>query len=344
MKMHLMLGLGILAGFSACKKADSVVVVNVSINADVSSIYSLRVAMSTAQAHDSKVYPTTPSATAIPSSASFAIVLPRSRTGRLDLAVDGVGTSEKIVAHGTAQTDIIAGGTATVSIIVAAGAPPCGNGVVDPGETCDDGNQFSFDGCDFRCQTESASLDAGFHDTATYETEEVADVQDSKADVGIADATYTADAAQDIKGPGQADGWNPDDASQLGQADTGTDADPVSAQDSDARLLDATGGYTTSGVTAYLGVNPCYTAYDRAHAPTTNDAMGGGWDPATNTCYTPTWPIMSGICGTKPACGTYEPGTLLVWDANDLRYRYLGDVSGGIVCLPNDTPYVVPCS
>ena len=328
MKMHLLLGLGILAGFSACKKADSVVVVNVSINADVSSIYSLRVAMSTAQAHDSKVYPPTPSATAIPSSASLAIVLPRSRTGRLDLAVDGVGTAENIVAHGTAQTDIIAGGTATVSIIVAAGAPPCENGVVDPGETCDDGNQFSFDGCDFRCQAEGPSLDAGFHDTATYETEKVADVQDSKADVGIADATYTADAAQEIKGLSQVDG-----SSQ-------TDASPVD----DARLLDATGGYTSSGVTAYLGVNPCYTAYDRAHAPTTNDAMGGGWDFATNTCYTPTWPIMSGICGTKPACGTYAPGTLLVWDANDLRYRYLGDVSGGVVCLPNDTPYIVPCS
>lgn len=32
--------------------------------------------------------------------------------------------------------------------------PPCGNGVLDPGELCDDGNAVSGDGCDANCQVE----------------------------------------------------------------------------------------------------------------------------------------------------------------------------------------------
>src|SRR5450755_2201622 len=31
----------------------------------------------------------------------------------------------------------------------------CGNGTIDPGETCDDGNVASGDGCSATCQTES---------------------------------------------------------------------------------------------------------------------------------------------------------------------------------------------
>ena len=30
----------------------------------------------------------------------------------------------------------------------------CGNGAVEPGETCDDGNHVDGDGCDFACQLE----------------------------------------------------------------------------------------------------------------------------------------------------------------------------------------------
>jgi cysteine-rich repeat protein len=32
--------------------------------------------------------------------------------------------------------------------------PNCGNGVLDPGEQCDDGNRFNFDGCDSSCRYE----------------------------------------------------------------------------------------------------------------------------------------------------------------------------------------------
>jgi integrase len=58
MKARFPLALGLLASFSACKDADSVVLVNVSINPDASPVYSLRVAMSTARAHDTKIVST----------------------------------------------------------------------------------------------------------------------------------------------------------------------------------------------------------------------------------------------------------------------------------------------
>jgi len=166
MKTRAFLALGLLVGLSACKEADSVVLVNVSINTDVSPVYSLRVTMSSAQTHDLKLYPAQQATAAIPSSASLVIVLPRSRAGRLDLAVDGVDNTGKNVAHGTTQTVIVVGGSVTTSAVLAAGSALCGNGIVDPGETCDDGNLYSFDGCDFRCQAEGLRPDAAVLDSA----------------------------------------------------------------------------------------------------------------------------------------------------------------------------------
>ena len=99
-------------------------------------------------------------------------------------------------------------------------------------------------------------------------------------------------------------------------------------------LADARDGYTDKGVTANLGVNLC-AGYYAAKGET------AGWLPAASangTCY-----VKEGVCGDRPACGTYAPGALEVWNATDARYRYLGDPSGGYVCLPNDRPYVVPC-
>ena len=39
-------------------------------------------------------------------------------------------------------------------------SPTCGNGVVDTGETCDDGNTASGDGCSSTCQTETSAVPA----------------------------------------------------------------------------------------------------------------------------------------------------------------------------------------
>ena len=188
MKTRPFLAVGLLIGLSACKKADSVILVNASINPDVSPIYSLRVSMSSAQTQDSKVYPAKQSATAIPTSASLVIVLPRSRSGRVDLAVDGVDNAGINVAHGTAQAVIVVGGSVTTTVVLTAGPTLCGNDSIEPGETCDDGNQFSFDGCDFRCQVEIPMRDAGVPDTSVPEAGNLDSLADGPDDMARMDA------------------------------------------------------------------------------------------------------------------------------------------------------------
>jgi len=200
MKMRLLMALGLLAGISSCKEADSVVVVNVSINSDVQPVYSLRVAMSTARTHDTKTYPANASKTPMPSSASFAIVLPRSRAGLLDLALDGLDIDGKSVAYGTTQTAIIVGGTVPVSVVLAAGASLCGNGLIDPGETCDDGDQFSFDGCDFRCQAEGSGQDAAFPDSAVTDEGRTDAFLQGPPDAARAESTADSTVSPDLPG------------------------------------------------------------------------------------------------------------------------------------------------
>ena len=201
MKLRLPMAMVLLASFSACKQPDSVVFADVAIGSKLAPLYSIRVAMSSAQTHDTKVYPATPSSTPLPSSASLVIVLPRSRTGVLDLAFEGLdldGTS--VLAHGTARTTIVVGSNATASVSLVAGPSLCGNGVVDPGDTCDDGNQFSFDGCDFRCQNENAQDDAGAPDGLPWNAKDTFLALDLAPDSATPDAPYSADLALDLKG------------------------------------------------------------------------------------------------------------------------------------------------
>jgi len=53
------------------------------------------------------------------------------------------------------------GGTANVTITLSAGASLCGNGVVDGGEQCDDGDRFTNGTCDFQCRRQTGAGGAG---------------------------------------------------------------------------------------------------------------------------------------------------------------------------------------
>jgi hypothetical protein len=97
------------------------------------------------------------------------------------------------------------------------------------------------------------------------------------------------------------------------------------------------GGYTPNGVTANLGVNPCQNTVQHPECDLAV-TVGCGWDPATNKCYPVGGNVITNfICDSTKMCSmaTYQPGTVLIWKPTDARYTYLGDSSGGYVCLPN---------
>ncbi len=61
-------------------------------------------------------------------------------------------------AQGTGATRVVYGTSGSVTLVCQSNA--CGNGIVDPGEQCDDGNQLDGDGCESDCRPTPASTHA----------------------------------------------------------------------------------------------------------------------------------------------------------------------------------------
>ncbi|HXU06716.1 MAG TPA: hypothetical protein VN903_37425 [Polyangia bacterium] len=144
----------------ACNKPDSVVVVKVTADADVPSVFQLRAFVSNAGDGETRVFPETAAAQPIVFDTSFSLTLPRARTGALDISLDGLAGGEA-VANGTATVDLHAGDDVTVTITLHAGPSLCGNGVVDAGEGCDDGDRYSKGDCDYVCQPRTSGPGVG---------------------------------------------------------------------------------------------------------------------------------------------------------------------------------------
>jgi cysteine-rich repeat protein len=141
-----------LIGAASCGgQGDSVVVVHVATGGTVPAVFQLRATLSNADASDLKVFPDLPASTAIGLPTAFSLTLPRGRAGSLDIALDALSAEGDVVANGAAGITIKRGGESEVTITLVAGASLCGNGHVDTGEDCDDGNRISDATCDFRC-------------------------------------------------------------------------------------------------------------------------------------------------------------------------------------------------
>jgi cysteine-rich repeat protein len=91
----------------------------------------------------------------------FTLTIARARSGTLDLALDGLDASGMATANGAGSVTLSPGGTTDFAISLHAGASLCGNGVVDPGEQCDDANRVSEGVCDFMCRTAGATGTGG---------------------------------------------------------------------------------------------------------------------------------------------------------------------------------------
>ncbi len=134
---------------------DSVVVVHVQGPTTLPPLFRFHAILSNDDTSDSKLFPLASAAQAIALPTAFSITLPRARSGELDIALDALDATGDILANGTGTTTIDVGGTADVTITLAAGISLCGNGQIDPGEQCDDGDRVTNGTCDFRCQTHS---------------------------------------------------------------------------------------------------------------------------------------------------------------------------------------------
>jgi len=74
--------------------------------------------------------------------------------GRFSVSWTGGGTNSSRLSN---WLDPLGTGATTLNTLVPGGGPVCGNNIVETGETCDDGNTVSGDGCSSTCQTETTS-------------------------------------------------------------------------------------------------------------------------------------------------------------------------------------------
>ena len=137
-----------------CQEPDSVLLANLDCDPNATPSYSIQVMLSEpGLREDTKIFPSNGQPLHFPT--SLALEIPRNHSGQLDLAFLARDASARTTAHATARTTLAEGSETEISVRLSAGDDLCGNGNIDPGEQCDDGNLFSFDGCDDDCQLES---------------------------------------------------------------------------------------------------------------------------------------------------------------------------------------------
>lgn len=144
----------------ACEKSDAIVVVTVAADQDVAGVFRLRAVASNAGTGATRTFPAAATAD-ITFPTTFSLTVPRDRTGALDIALEGLDGGDVVIANGADTVDLRGADSVAVTIALHAGAPTCGNGQLDPGEDCDDGDRVSGGSCDFLCRTLGAGPGTG---------------------------------------------------------------------------------------------------------------------------------------------------------------------------------------
>jgi cysteine-rich repeat protein len=179
---------------------DSIVVVKVTAGPNLPAVVQLRGTFSNAGAGTERIFPTKGGITPIAFPTSFSVTVPRARQGALDVALDGLDPQGAAVASASTRVVIARGATAEVEVLLVQGAAPCGNGRPDTGESCDDGNRVSGDGCSFLCEKEEGAPAApdGGADARAPSDGATGAPDGPGSDLGAADAR--ADLAPDAPG------------------------------------------------------------------------------------------------------------------------------------------------
>jgi cysteine-rich repeat protein len=156
---------GLLA-LSACKSKDTYqgVFVDVRNPADVAGIAALLVHVSDVGAAEKHFFFASGASGVIEFPASFSLTVPASRSGEVDIFVEAMDASQTnmtvprkdaMVANGAGLAVLVPDTFQTAIVNLQPGATLCGNGQADPGETCDDGNNYSGDGCSYLCKSDT---------------------------------------------------------------------------------------------------------------------------------------------------------------------------------------------
>jgi cysteine-rich repeat protein len=158
MKRRVMLAVGALTALvGSCREADSVLVVTVEADSGVSGVVQLRATLSNADKSSVNTFPENAGTASLAFPTKFSLTIAHSRAGNVDVALDGLGAGGVVVANGAGSATLSQGSTTQLTITLHAGASLCGNGVIDPGEQCDDGNRISEGVCDFMCRLPAGS-------------------------------------------------------------------------------------------------------------------------------------------------------------------------------------------
>lgn len=150
-----------LLAMTCSAQPDSYVVVRADVNCDVPPVFQLRITITNDTASDQKFVPDSNSVEmGFPS--SFALILPGSRSGYVDLAIDALDKNHRVIGQGSTNGTIKVGSRLDLQVQLTTPPVVCGDGIIETGESCDDGNRVSGDGCSSTCQTETpAPLDDG---------------------------------------------------------------------------------------------------------------------------------------------------------------------------------------
>ena len=301
MTKHLFSVISLLLLAPGCQGPDSVLLATVDCDPNASPSYSIQVMLSEpSRREDTKIFPASPSGQPLHFPTSLALIVPRSHSGQLNLAFLALDANSGTTAHSTDTTTLEEGAETKISVNLTSGNDLCGNRILDPGEKCDDGNLFSFDGCDFNCQMESPSTnqqaDAGSPDT------KIADSSPPPDTSSIPDSSLPDTLPPDTSIPDTLASPNPD------MRPTGT---TVTFLNGKAMGAMTGNGWVALGPLDSLSDPKCGTA---TYTSTTTNCAATTWNTTSSLCitgtipalnaipdYTDNWGIQIGVDATDPA-------------------------------------------
>jgi len=217
-------GLAAMLSGVACGKSasSSLVFVTVSAAPSMPAVTQLQVVLTNAGTSDIEYFPPTNTAAPIGFDASFALSLPTSRSGELDIAVTAFDAASNVVASGGKGTTIVVGGRTNVGITLA---------LTVPGD--------------------AGAPDGGAADLRGSDSGGTSDLAQPSWDTGAADTLHSSDfGATPDTGSNSEVGITPDTGSS--SPDSGTTPDTGSSNSDSGRTPD-TGATADTGLTSDLG-------------------------------------------------------------------------------------------